>query len=63
MFTASCHCEAVRIEIAELPPTVTDCNCSVCRRYGAQWAYYRRDQVRLTADPSALASYSWKYLD
>lgn len=59
MFTASCHCEAVHIAIAELPPTVTECNCSVCRRYGALWAYYTRDQVRLTADTSALARYSW----
>lgn len=59
MFTASCHCEAVRIDIDELPPTVTDCNCSVCRRYGALWAYYTRDQVRLTADSSALTRYSW----
>jgi hypothetical protein len=59
MFIASCHCESVRIELAELPPTVTDCNCSICRRYGALWAYYKREQVRLTAADSALAAYRW----
>ena len=59
MFTASCHCEAVRIELVELPSKVTECNCSVCRRYGALWAYYTRDQVNLVADPAVLSFYSW----
>jgi hypothetical protein len=59
MYEASCHCGQVRIEIAELPPTVTDCNCSICRRYGALWGYYRRDQVRLDAAPAALSAYVW----
>jgi hypothetical protein len=59
MVTASCHCAAVRLELAELPAAVTDCNCSVCRRYGALWAYYTPDQVRLDAEPEALAGYSW----
>jgi len=38
---------------------VTECNCSVCRRYGARWAYYTREQVELTASPETLAAYSW----
>jgi hypothetical protein len=59
MHIASCHCQAVRLEVAEPPATVTDCNCSICRRYGALWAYYTRDQVRLTAEPDALSPYSW----
>ena len=59
MFTASCHCEAAHIGIPELPATVTECNCSVCRRYGALWAYYTRDRVRLPTDNTALLAYSW----
>ena len=59
MITASCHCNAVRLELAELPATVTECNCSICRRYGALWAYYTRDQVRLSDSGSCLAGYSW----
>lgn len=47
MIEASCHCGAVRLEIAEPPVTVTDCNCSLCRRLGALWAYYTTDQVRV----------------
>jgi len=35
----ACHCGAVRFRIAPRPDTATICNCSVCRRYGAIWAY------------------------
>lgn len=48
MIEASCHCGAVRIEIDEPPQTVTDCNCSLCRRLGVLWAYYGVEQVRVT---------------
>ena len=56
---ATCHCDNVRIEIPELPAVVTSCNCSVCRRYGALWAYFTREQVNLLADRAKLASYRW----
>ena len=59
MIFASCHCGAVRIEIAEPPSSVTDCNCSICRRRGALWAYYRPAQVRFLSPPDATAVYSW----
>ena len=45
---ASCHCGAVRVDIPA-PEAVTDCNCSICRRYGVLWAYYSPTQVRFTA--------------
>jgi hypothetical protein len=50
MIAASCHCGAVRLEIDAAPQTVTDCNCSICRRYGVLWAYYVPSQVRITGD-------------
>ena len=56
---ASCHCGTVRIDLPELPATVTECNCSICRRYGALWAYYTREQITLHAAANELASYSW----
>jgi hypothetical protein len=59
MFTANCHCVKVRIEIPELPNTVISCNCSICRRYGALWAHFTRDQVRLDAEADTLCSYRW----
>ncbi len=41
MLRAACHCTAIRIEVATAPEWVVDCNCSLCRRYGALWAYYK----------------------
>jgi hypothetical protein len=59
MLTASCHCGAVRLEIARKPRQLTDCNCSICRRYGALWAYYTRKTVHIICAPDALSAYVW----
>jgi hypothetical protein len=56
----SCRCGAVRLAAARLPRTVTQCNCSVCRRYGVLWAYYRRKAVTITAPRGGLETYSVK---
>jgi hypothetical protein len=37
---ASCHCGAVTVTADAPPNEVTDCDCSLCRRYGVLWAYY-----------------------
>ena len=50
MIESSCHCGAVRLKIDRAPEEVTDCNCSVCRRYGALWAYYSPKDVQVTKD-------------
>lgn len=47
MIEASCHCGAVRLRIAHAPSEITDCNCSICRRYGALWAYYPLAEVEI----------------
>jgi hypothetical protein len=59
MLTATCHCGAVQIGIPRKPRRLTDCNCSICRRYGTLWAYYPATSVEVRAAPGALASYSW----
>ncbi|WP_242109677.1 GFA family protein [Luteimonas aquatica] len=59
MLAATCHCGAVRIEVVRRPRTLTDCNCSICRRYGSLWAYYRAGSVRVVAASDALAAYAW----
>jgi hypothetical protein len=33
MTQASHHCGAIQIAIDRAPLEVTDCNCSICRRY------------------------------
>jgi hypothetical protein len=48
MIEASCDCGAVRMEIDDPPRRVTDCNCGICRRYGALWAYYPLAKVRVS---------------
>ncbi len=40
MIESSCNCGAVCLQIASPPTELTDCNCSICRRYHALWAYY-----------------------
>jgi hypothetical protein len=39
---------------------VTSCNCSICRRYGALWAYYPAGSVQIQAPRGGLSSYSWR---
>ena len=58
--TATCHCGCVRIRVARAPRVVTSCNCSICRRYGALWAYYSANSVGIEAPKGGLASYSWR---
>lgn len=52
----SCHCGAVRYELPRAPETVTSCNCSVCRRTGALWAYDSPTRIRVTG---ATDTYVW----
>jgi len=59
MLAGSCHCGAVRIEIPRRPRMLTDCNCSICRRYGVLWAYFKAADVRVRAKPGATVSYAW----
>jgi hypothetical protein len=59
MLTGTCHCGAVRVTVPRKPRSVTDCNCSICRRYGVLWAYYQASTVRLEAKRGATESYAW----
>ena len=57
--SASCHCGSVRLEVDVPPSEVTECNCSICRRYGVLWAYYRLDQVRILPTDPPTDVYTW----
>jgi len=56
---ASCHCGAVRLEVETAPAEVTDCNCSICRRYGVLWAYYSPKEVKRMQSGGITDIYSW----
>ena len=59
MLTATCHCGSVRVEIPRKPRRLTSCNCSICRRYGALWAYYKAADVRVLGRLGATRFYAW----
>ena len=55
----SCYCGAVRLEMSKRPGSVTECNCSICRRYGARWAYFTRSTASARWSDDAVRHYSW----
>ena len=59
MLTATCHCGRVRIDVPRKPRRLTDCNCSICRRYGTLWAYYKAAEVRFHRPRGSTSGYSW----
>jgi len=58
-YKTSCHCGAVTIELQRPIRKLTKCNCSICRRYGALWAYQQRKAIRVKAEKGALKAYRW----
>jgi hypothetical protein len=56
MLEGSCHCGTVRWTFDEIPPDATACNCTVCRRYGALWAYdYEGEKITISGPTRAYA--------
>ena len=54
MLEGSCHCGDVRWSFAGVPESATACNCTVCRRYGALWAYdYEGEGIRVSGPAAA----------
>jgi hypothetical protein len=47
---ASCNCGAVRVTCGDAPNELTDCNCTLCRRYGVN----RFDVVSLPSITNAI---------
>lgn len=49
MVSGSCHCGAVTWQFDGVLDGATACNCTVCRRYGALWAYdYEDHGIRIS---------------
>lgn len=59
MIDASCHCGAVRFTADAAPAEVNVCECSICRRYGALWAYYDPARVAFAGDNGPTDIYMW----
>lgn len=56
--TITCHCKAIRITFPPLREPALECLCSICRRYGALWAYYKPDEVHVEGS-DAIEAYVW----
>ncbi|TMO58062.1 aldehyde-activating protein [Pseudoalteromonas phenolica] len=58
MMQASCHCGDVTVELLQPIDLVTSCNCSMCYRYGAVWAYFSPQNVKINSIRSNTKTYS-----
>ena len=47
MLNISCLCGQVRVKIPKLPNFINECNCTLCSKSGAQWAYFNLSEVRI----------------
>ena len=52
----TCHCGAIRLTFPPLRAPANECLCSICRRYGALWAYYKPHEVEVEGETEA---YVW----
>lgn len=58
--TATCHCGAVTIRAPCRPREINECQCTICRRYGAAWAYYDPSEVSISLTGSSpTRKYVW----
>jgi len=54
MLTGTCHCGSAAWTLQGDPGSVTGCNCTLCRRYGALWAYdYEDERIRIAGPSTA----------
>ena len=51
-----CHCGSVRITLPHAPQELNRCSCSICRRYGALWAYFAPEKLTISGSTD---TYTW----
>jgi hypothetical protein len=47
MLKLTCLCGRVRIETRKRPDLINECNCALCSKSGARWAYFHPSDVRV----------------
>ncbi len=47
MLNLSCLCGQVRISVPERPAFINECNCTLCSKSGARWAYFHPSAIRV----------------
>jgi hypothetical protein len=46
--TGTCHCERVAVTLPAAPAFLYDCNCSLCRKSGGLWGYFKLREIAIT---------------
>lgn len=57
MIRGSCHCGTITFSVPGEPAWLTACNCSICRRIAALWAYYPRREVEISSPAGGSIEY------
>jgi len=57
LLQGSCHCGAIKLTLPHQPLKATRCNCSICRRLGAVYAYFDLGTVPIEGHPQHTQAY------
>jgi hypothetical protein len=55
----SCHCGAIAYTVEVDPATAITCNCSICTRLGAVWAFAPATKFKLIKGEGELGDYQF----
>ena len=58
-YTGSCHCQAVSFAVDLDLDQALQCNCSICSKLGAVWAFAPRAKMTLKSGADALGDYQF----
>ncbi len=58
-YTGGCHCGEVRFEVTADISSVVACNCSICQKRGALWAFVPVEHFGLRAGAEDLRDYQF----
>jgi|SRR6476646_3298872 hypothetical protein len=58
-YTGGCHCGEVRFEVTADISNVIACNCSICQKRGALWAFVTPEHFALRAGLDDLKDYQF----
>jgi hypothetical protein len=58
-YSGGCHCGRVRYQVTLDLGSVAACNCSICEKRGALWAFATADKFTLTSGAEELADYQF----
>lgn len=50
MIETTCLCGQVSLRINQRPAYINACNCTLCRKSGAQWGYFHPDEVSIAGE-------------